>query len=404
MPPARRAVRRVAGLLGATPYNWTTLKMVRRREWLYRGRRVIPRGRLEFRSPFPPTDDDVVLSGRLIEAYVRATGGGDDAPQTTGIWEWIRNERQGRLADALERRDADRLAALLASMFREEFVVGMAYGDLIRDAMSPLGARIWWLRSLDSLVSLAEALAVVPVETPEQGRVGVAFEHGVTGVVAAIERALGTTIDFPAVGAAYGIRAGATLVAPDSPEQIYAAVRLRDAARRHAGADGDLRVVEIGAGYGAMAYWFLRLCPTVGRYWIVDLPIVNVLQGYFLSQALGPERVSLLGETPRQVAILPDSRLDAIEVPYDVLANKDSMPEMPETAMIGYLEWARATCGGILFSYNQEAGAAFQGEPQNVVPHAVARVGGFARVRRDLSWVRPGYVEEIYERAERPAP
>ena len=87
-----------------------------------------------------------------------------------------------------------------------------------------------------------------------------------------------------------------------------------------------------------------------------------------------------------------------------MLANKDSMPEMPEAAMVGYLEWARSTCDGILFSYNQEGGATFDGEPQNLVPRAVDRVGGFARVQRDLSWVRRGYVEEIYTRADRPAP
>lgn len=43
-----------------------------------------------------------------------------------------------------------------------------------------------------------------------------------------------------------------------------------------------------------MAYWLLRMSNL--RYTIVDLPLINVLQGYFLSQALGPSKVSLHGE------------------------------------------------------------------------------------------------------------
>jgi hypothetical protein len=65
---------------------------------------------------------------------------------------------------------------------------------------------------------------------------------------------------------------------------------------------------------------------------------------------------------------------------------------------VEYLEWARANCRGLFFSYNQEAQASFGGERQNLVPAAVAAVGGFARLRRDASWVRRGYVEEIYVR------
>jgi hypothetical protein len=178
---------------------------------------------------------------------------------------------------------------------------------------------------------------------------------------------------------------GGRLIPLEWPEQIYAASRLR--------AVGPMRtVVEIGAGYGAMAYWAVRL-NTIDRYTIVDLPIVNVLQGYFLSKAIG--EVTLFGEPQGRIAVLPNTALGEIETPVDLVINKDSMPEMPEDAMLEYLTWARSSCRSF-FSYNQEARADFQGEKQNNVPHGVETVGGFELVRRDASWVRRGYVEEIY--------
>ena len=238
----------------------------------------------------------------------------------------------------------------------------------------------------------------MPVEGAEQVDAGLAFEHGLSDLVERVERALGVSSDFPDVGAPYGLRIDGRLVTIDSPEQIYSAVRLDEALRLHldAGAAKAPSVVEIGGGYGATCYWFLRRHAAVSRYLVIDLPIVNVLQGYFLSWALGHSTVSLFGEEEAKVAVMPSTALSAIDAPYDVLVNKDSMPEMPQSAVSDYLQWARSTCTGILFSLNQESAAPFLGERQGLVREAIERTGGFSRLRRDHSWVRPGYVEEIY--------
>jgi hypothetical protein len=395
---ARRiALTRIGGLFGLGAANFQMLESVRRPEWIYRSRRRLPRGEFQFRHARPVADEDVALCERLIGAYAAATGASRQSP---GMWSEIFGTRQRELAAALERHDPETLARLLASMFRSDFVLGMAPGSMFRHTRSRVGARIWWLRSLDGLLSLGEALGAASAEGPEQGLPGKAFEEGIEKLVAEIESSLGISIDFPDVGAAYGLSAGDRLIPIESPEQIYAAMRLREAVRRYLEPDRmrNLRVVEVGAGYGGMAYWFLQLHAGIERYVIVDLPITNVLHGYFLSQALGAAHVSLFGEKPARVQVMPDSALDAIEGSQDVLVNKDSFPEMPERAMLDYLEWARSNCEGILYSYNQEAGAPFQGVPQNVVPSALQRVGGFERLQRDCSWLRRGYVEEVYLR------
>jgi hypothetical protein len=317
------------------------------------------------------------------------------------MWKWIYEQRQSGLAQILARGDACALAAELAAMFRRTFMLGMAPGSLASHSRSPLGSRIWRLKTLDGVVSLAEALGVVPVSGTEQRSASGVFDGGLESLADRLESVLGCPIDFPDVGAPYGIALGSRLVTLETPEQIYSAVRLDQAiaTQLRGRALASPRIVEIGGGYGATCLWFLRRGRLTERYVIVDLPIVGVLQGYFLSQALGADEVSLLGEPPARVSIMPHTRLDVVDVPYDVLVNKDSMPEMPADAVRDYLGWASTTCEGFFYSCNQESTAAVLGERQLLVPEAVADTGAFVRVRRDESWLRRGYVEEIYARA-----
>jgi len=363
--------------------------------WLYRGRGAIPRLESSFREARPVTDADVALCERLIAAHRQAV---IDAPKLEGMWTTdLFKERQRALAAPLADRDPVALAERLAVMFRSDFVIGMAGGSLGLVVGSAASRRFTSLYILNKIAALAESQATARIENPEQGEIGLAFVKGLETLMADTEAALGFSLDFPSVGAAYGLPVAGRLIPSDWPDQIYAAARLRDAVRTFLPDRlPSLRIVEIGGGYGAMPYCALRMIP-LGRYTIIDLPVVNVLQGYFLSQALGVADVSLYGEAPLRVAIMPTHALQQIETPFDVLANKDSAPEIARPALIDYLMWARASCkGGILYSYNQEAAAQFGGDAQSVLPEITADLGGFNRVRRDSSWLRRGYAEEIY--------
>ena len=398
--PLAHAAVAAGARVGVTPYNWQLLRSTRRLSWYAAGPERVPRPPWQARPAREPGPAEIALCERLIAAYVAALGGRPAAGQASGMWRWIYERHQLALAKMLERRDAPAVATELAAMFSKPFMHGMAPSALVSHSESALGRRIWRMKTLDGLVSLAEALAVVTVAGPEQGAAGSAFDGGLAQLAERIEAALGFSIDFPDVGAPYGLTIGRRLLTMESPEQIYSAVRIEQAlvSQLRGRALVAPRIVEVGGGYGATCLWFLRGGRSPERYVIVDLPIVNVLQGYFLSQALGTGAVSLFGEPPARVVIAPDRALDSVDVPYDVLVNKDSMPEMPADTVREYLNWASTSCDGIFFSCNQESTAPFLGERQGLVPEAVASTGAFARVRRDESWVRRGYVEEIYAR------
>jgi hypothetical protein len=385
----RAGVRRVGNLA----LTMRLLTGVRRPRWLLHPKRL-PRMAIERREPVAVDEVGLAVADRLIAAHRKL---GDDTP-TGDMWAWISEHRQRSLATALAQGETGEVARLLGSMFHQDFVLGMAQGPILLRSRSALEDRIWSVKCLDSLVSLAEALGVVPVENPEQGGTGLALGGGLDKLVAALDEALGFRLDFPDVGGPSGLTVDGRLITPSTPDQVYAAVRLDEAIKVNLDPheDAPLRITEIGGGYGALCFWLLQRRDAVDSYTIIDLPLVNAIQGFFLARALGPENVSFYGEPAARVRILPTEATADAATPFTVLVNKDSMPEMPQDAMEGYLSWARETCDGLFYSYNQEAAAGFLGKSQGVVHLAVSKLGGFERVRRETSWVRPGYVEEVY--------
>jgi hypothetical protein len=375
------------------------LEGISRPSWLYRAGGRIPRCAIEVRPPRPVTAQDVLLCERLIAAFTKASSDAHSAASPEDIWGWIIDNHHPKLLDTLERRNARDLAQLLSSMFQEDFMWGLMGDAGVSHHRRRFGSRILSLRALDSLVSLAEAVGAVSAETTGQGQAGAVFDEGLSELVRRTNEAVGLQIDFPDVGMPYGLVVDGIMITPNTPEEVYAALRLDRARLNHLPLRSEqaTKVVEVGGGYGGMCYWFLRMRPGIGQYTIVDLPITNLIQGYFLAQALGATTVSFFGEPSAQVTILPNTALAEVATPFDILVNKDGLTIMPHGTMISYLEWGRANCDGLFFSYNQESRAVYHGEwVQGVVSEAIDRIGGFTRTRRDNSWLLQGHIEEIY--------
>ena len=337
----------------------------------------------------PPVDDiDRALARRIIAFYGHATQATDPMGQRSALWRRSLDSFQGPLVEALHQRDEAALAGLLHGFLRDQIVRGIDPGD----SYSGRNWRIHSLRLLDSLVSLAEQLGVVATESG-QGRGGAALADGLGPLVARIEERLRIGIGAPEVGGPYGLRSGSGLITMNGPEYVHVAWRLSEAVQRSC--NGPVEVVEIGAGFGATALYFLRLAD-VARYTMIDLPEIAALQAYYLGKCLGPDSISLYGEPEgARIRIIPPHGLTEVGS-ADIAFNQDSLPEIPAEAAAGYIEWIRDHVTAIFFSYNHETllpGGQFA---VTSVPGLVADVGGFESVSRDLSWSRPGYVEQIY--------
>lgn len=355
------------------------------------------------------------LAARCIRAYQSNLSATGDAARPQGsIWGTLLNEEFGPLRGLVEGGDSDRLARHQAKIFRTSAVNGFAYGTTFdgwphRWHYLPVQIEL-------SVVQLAEAIGVMRAECHEQGHV--AFWRSIMSeeeLIARIEKYFGFRIEHPRVGDPHGIMFGGRFLTRETCSHLYTADKIRRTIEREKIGE-PIRIVEVGGGYGGMCYWLFKVLGSkLDSYVIVDLPEVALVQAFFLGSVLS-DKLILRGESA--VSCAPSVRLvahfdlDSIGYRPNVFFNQDSMPEMPESEVVRYLDWASSNLDGIFFSFNQETlspnnlagdyGAvnrndtAGHGAYQIWVPEVIRRFPRFRPVSRDTSWDRRGYVEEVY--------
>lgn len=351
--------------------------------------------------------DDLRVVPRIISTFcsnVPRPGATLD-PKLSGVapvWEANLSERWGPLFSALWAKDESRVFSLLGSMFRQPFIWGLTYGNEVD--RWPHRRPFLALNILGQVVEMAESLGVARTETPEQGLAYHEIRKGAERVASSIEEQLGIEIGFPEVSAAYGIKVGSRLQVQGQFAHIYAASRIRQHVSAFFSHDRPVNIVEIGGGYGGLCYWLHRLLGNrIASYTIVDLPSTGVLQAYFLTQALGDSADVALYDSsarkfdiPGDIRLVPHFALSTIDWNVDLVINQDSFPELPEGEVDRYLAWV-CSKRAYFFSLNQEACAPVNGIPQLWVSQLCNKHAELKRVSRLRSWVRNGYVEELYE-------
>ena len=95
----------------------------------------------------------------------------------------------------------------------------------------------------------------------------------------------------------------------------------------------------------------------------------------------------------------PDFAIASLEdKSFDLALNQDSLPEMNESTMCGYLDEIARLVDGRFLSINHESGQAVGGGFRHgIVRAATDQRPAFHPVYRMPYWMRPGYVEELFE-------
>jgi hypothetical protein len=218
---------------------------------------------------------------------------------------------------------------------------------------------------------------------------------------------LRTSVDFPRVCGAWGIEMRGALTPRTSWRHIHAALVILDETSSLAGP----RVVEVGGGFGGVAYWTQRLRPGAIEYTIYDFPIVNAIAGYFLLRVMPAGHIVLNGEPVTegspQIAVLPHWRI--FEEPNrgaDIAFNQDSLPEMPRETAIRYLEVFDRIARVGFYSENQEDGHKWDADDpdsaQLRLPDLETHLRRLRRASRFRAWMRRGYFETLYRPGPQP--
>jgi hypothetical protein len=320
--------------------------------------------------------DDLDLVSRISKAYRLASKEVGHAP--SDMWNDIFLKMKRDVHDALMSDDLGSLQQMLRDPGRTDLFYG--FDGLARSLLRPLTEVADHSKDIyHDLVSMAEALGVRRVWAPESGAAVAALPE-VGALLDALDDKLGTKLNFPnpfpkeiGLVTAHGIASCRAVQAIFQAHRIIAL------------SDRSARVVEIGAGLGRTAFYAHRF--GLHDYTIIDLPLTNVAQSYFLGRVLGGGAISLFGEDRPGIRILPSAAFMKEGDRYDLALNVDSLTEMDIETARDYCREIKARCGAFL-SINHE-------HNRFTVSDVCAELGMKA-FSRSPYWMRAGYVDEVF--------
>jgi hypothetical protein len=337
-----------------------------------------------------PDENQALIVDRLINyySYMKRESERRKIPGIQGIWAHYINIFK-EFDAALDSRNIASVSETLLKLCTTPLVSGFAsYHSNAAIALDRRAAMFESYLTIDRLLSLAESLGAANPQCPFQGPSGY-FELDVDALLDGVRRRLPFDISPPkAGGGVFGLQTPEGIISSTELLAMHAAARansfLLESSQR--------TVCEIGGGLGVLAFYLTKTCAT--SVTVADLPIVGIIQGYYLMKSLGPGAVHLGGENgSAKVNIIPYWELDDIpEKSISTFINIDSMPEIDATIAEHYARLISNKGSELFFSINHET----RFNNQNVVQDLVERAGGFRRIHRSPHWMMRGYVEEIY--------
>ena len=132
---------------------------------------------------------------------------------------------------------------------------------------------------------------------------------------------------------------------------------LGDFIRNRIEENGEVKALEIGGGYGALAYWFKSAFPNAS-YTIIDLPESLVFSRLYLSLTRPDIKTDFgLNEVNYGIRFLPNYMAQQLDGSFDLIINTLSMSEMTEYQVRKYAHLIKTSWlkkGGIFFEQNQD--------------------------------------------------
>lgn len=331
------------------------------------------------------------LMGRLLTAYRAAQehAKGIDLPVVEAdMWDMIIEQEMQPFKSAVETGDTRAMFDYLSNIGKDYvWFGGLTLGI---DGYTPRHwavdqvAQLYW----EKMVALGEACGALCIENPESGAYQCNIRLTPDEVLARLEAQLGVSLAPPDdILPTFGLKIGSDVYHYRHINAIYAAQMM---ARLVPDAG---RVAEIGGGLGLLAFYAQRMKPM--EYSIYDLPISCIISGFFLMHALGPDRVCLFGESGPKTAIHIKPFWTLTDVPassLDLIVNQDGLNEIDLATVEFLIRHAERTTKSYFLSLNHET----FGSDRRVSAY-VSNFTSMTRLWRSKTWVREGYVDELYE-------
>ena len=338
--------------------------------------------------------DDFLLHQTYRALISRISEFGTISGNAGAIWRDVLSGH-GKLIADLRDSGFEAFSSLAGRLFETALTHGFAQGHLVaQDLRARPEARLHVATIiLDRLYRLAEAVGAASVCNPEQHQHEIVAQ-GLDALLDRIQQNVGFDLSPPRVnGRQFGVRIGGGILSERHFDAIYSAWRVKRLLEERCGEMTP--VCEIGGGAGFLAHYARRA--GIRDYCIIDFPTVGFVQFIILASEFGADCV-YLGPSLRDISLISTDHFeqDVDFSRFGIVVNTDSLPEMPGPIARGYLKAAARS--GALLSINQESAAEHMGFRQSLVRDLC---GGLLKpVYRFPSWLRMGWVEELFEPTE----
>lgn len=270
------------------------------------------------RSDSGQCDEQIIR--RICESYRAATSSPLwEAYEPTEWWKMLQRTSLQRVLAALKIGDVVALQRIYANFFRDSCSDGLVGKNLLVTHTLPQV-----LAGIHQWAYLTETLS--RFDRWQNLTLGAYEPHDLQG---------------PEVGNPFGIVLGDVFIPNGAEHQHYGARRITNITGKR-----DAVIIEIGGGYGAMAYYLLRDSPQV-KYWNFDLPESLALAAYYLLRSFPEKRTLLYGESPGTISNFDD--YDIVLMPLfelsrmpshcaDMVFSAHAMSDLSEKVLNVYLE------------------------------------------------------------------
>jgi len=231
----------------------------------------------------------------------------------------------------------------------------------------------WAIKIYQDLLLLAESIGVRRRWNPEAPKSGPPLPQ-VEDLLSSIDHGLNLRTVFPnPFPGESGLVTSRGIISDRAVQALYQAWRV------FSSVNGEYKahIVEIGAGLGRTAFYAKRI--GLPNYIIVDIPMTNVAQAYFLGRTLGSDAVCLFGEKRPGIQILPSFAFFEAKDRYDIVLNADSLTELDPKIANAYGEAIRSRAD-VFLSMNHET--------NSFTVQEICRAVGMSNVSRTPYWMR----------------
>lgn len=349
-----------------------------------------------------PTKQDYLVTERLLNSYKKAMQEGEKIEKVykQDMWTFLEKGPHADMFKILQKEDVNALAFYLCNMSRMGITHGITQGKMeFQKIITDSLYRRWHdLHNLDKLISLAESIGVLPLENPEQGEFGSAIFSNIDKIIEKIEKRLKIKLIPPHIeGGLYQLSTNKGGIHFRDLNAIYTSWRCKEILKY----TKNPSLCEIGAGVGKTAYYSNLL--GLKAYTIIDLPYINIIQGFYLIKSLPSANIFLYGEEKNDknsINILPDWCFKKMyNKQFNLILNQDSFPEIDRKIVLNYLKQIQLLTKNFFLSINQESQHTMMIDErkQHIISNLISEAKGFKKIYRFPYWMRIGYLEELYQ-------